>query len=240
MLSHFLYNDRRTVFSCFFFFFTAWQTLLFCAWKAQSVGNAVTALKNNYITHAPLWSKPWKVLLSRGWGEGEFLVKEQTQFAENDVNKLSVVVLWVPHSVGLHCSDSLCLHDYRKVTILQRADRIALFRTSFFTLQQLDRKWCCNSLKPFNHTPKSTSFSKYHMDFLSLQEAENEILTECFSKGSILCFFFWTGIPLLHSASQTSIFPLFRSSFFSSTSIIEHQRLKEYKLYNLYSQATRI
>lgn len=174
IFTHFLSDDYFKL--QLFCFFSTRQTHLLFLFPVEStrLWEPSHNTKKNYISHAPLWFwwRPWKVLLSRG--SGEVLVKEQTLFAEHDVNKLSVVVLWVPHCVGLHCSDSLCLHDYWKVTILQRADRITLFRTSFFTLQQLDSKWCCNSLKPLNRTQKSTSFSKYHMDFFSLQEAENK------------------------------------------------------------------
>lgn len=59
-----------------------------------------------------------------------FLVAKQRQklATENNMNKLSLsaVLHWVAHSGGLCCSDSLCLHDYWKVSLLRRANRITL------------------------------------------------------------------------------------------------------------------
>lgn len=139
--SHFLFDAGAIVLSgsCCFYWVANPPLLHPQRWKLDPVcGNVVSkplskktpiiiALCENYISHASLWSELRGFLLFFFI----FLVEEQRQtvVTKKDVNKLSlsVVVHWVPHSVGLHCSDSVCLHDYWKVSLLHGANRITLF-----------------------------------------------------------------------------------------------------------------
>lgn len=90
------------------------------------------SLKRDPHHHIPLWELryPCFSLISAEGGFSFFLVAKQRQklATENNMNKLSLsaVLHWVAHSGGLCCSDSLCLHDYWKVSLLRRANRITL------------------------------------------------------------------------------------------------------------------
>lgn len=92
-----------------------------------------TPLKRDSYHHISMWELHFpcfSLIRAEGVSVRVSLVEEQRQtvVTEKDVSKLSlsVVVHWVPHSVELHCSDSVCLPDYLKVSLLQRANRITL------------------------------------------------------------------------------------------------------------------
>lgn len=128
-----------------------------------------TPLKRDCYHHKSVWELHFPcfpLIRAKGVSVGFFLVEEQRQtvLTKRDVSKfsLSVVVHWVPHSVGLHCSDSVCLPDYLKVSLLHRASRIILCCSGplFFALHQLAHKLYSNSLKAFDQNLTLTSCLK--------------------------------------------------------------------------------
>lgn len=79
--------------------------------------------QRNYISHASLWSdlRGFFFLLFFWRNRAELLSLCRRKFS------LAVAVHWVARSGKCRCSDSVCLPDYLKVTLFQRANR----RTSF-------------------------------------------------------------------------------------------------------------
>lgn len=72
---------------------------------------------------------------------------------------MSVAVHRVPRSGGHRCSDSVCLPDYLKVTLLQRANRRTQICLGLSSLLGLARKLRSDTVKAFRHLTM-TSFLK--------------------------------------------------------------------------------
>lgn len=154
----------------------------------------------------------------------------------------------VPHSVRPHCSSSAPLHDYWMVSLLQHIHFI-LCRILFLTPQLLvfanytvtasSRRslktwhwqafWKCwrgtefsewqnKKLIIFSCKKRQTRFEQNNSQNPPslFQVSRRQILN--LSKLASLCF---TELP------KTSLLPLFRSSFFSTSSIIKRQKLEE-------------
>lgn len=137
--SRFLFDARAIVLSgsCCFYWVANPRLLHPQRWKREPVcGNIVSKplSKKDSYHHSFLGELHFPCFpLIRAEGDSGWvlLVKEQRQtgVTERDVNKFSLsgAAHWVTPSVRLHRCDSVCLHDYWKVSLLRGANRITLF-----------------------------------------------------------------------------------------------------------------
>lgn len=173
------------------------------------------ALCENYVSHLSLWSELRELNIFYGR-------RKQLLVTENDVNKLSLSVAahWAPRSVRLHCSDSLCLHDYWKVSLLHGASRItsscsgpcSLFYTNVLTnyaviVSRLSIKiWHWRALWKHWIGVQGKEAKTCKNQKTAFHPTNSQNTTLCFSLTTYNPLAFKTGIASLHLASETSFF----------------------------------